>query len=192
MALDNLRTFITSPAMSPHHLSITTALFPEDRVSFLCPIFRNVTHLELVWFRTDRSTAKDDIKWDTLATLESLTHLSIFPAFQLKEGYSRLMGEIISLGPISLRVFIIWVYDTYYFSEGSPVFNDTVAISKGDLDMRTVPAYMGNFEVGEYGISRLHDDALEDCAGISVGKDFWTLAEDYIEARRRRKGTPQV
>ncbi|RXW21803.1 hypothetical protein EST38_g4033 [Candolleomyces aberdarensis] len=192
-AKNNLHTFMTSSAISPLRLSIMTALFPEDQIHFLLPIFQNATHLELVWFQMDSNTPKDDVKWNTLGLLKNLTHLSIYPGFSLGEGYSRLVGEIVSLCPESLRVFIIWVYNTSHYDERSPAYDDTRAISEGTVDMRTVSAYTGKHHprMANYGFSRSLDEVLRDCAGIAVGEDMWTLAEDFIEARRRRRSTLQ-
>jgi hypothetical protein len=75
---------------------------------------------------------------------------------------------------------------------------DLAPIHNGEVDPRAVIAYMGFGSddflgmamigcIREYMVVRLHDDLLRDSAGMSVGKDFWTLAEETIEARCRRE-----
>lgn len=184
-ALNNLHAVIVSPTLSPRRLSIMTCLFPEDQIHFSHTIFQNVTHLELVV----KLEPKDEVKWDTLGTLQNLTHLSILPGVKLRDGISGLAGDIISHSPRSLRMFVIWIADSWYFVEESEYFYDMRAIYEGSVDMRAVLAFLGNLpeEYGKYSISRSLEDLLNDCAGIPKGKDFWRLAEERIEDRRRRR-----
>ncbi|KAJ2927071.1 hypothetical protein H1R20_g9986, partial [Candolleomyces eurysporus] len=162
-----------------------TSLFPEDQIKFSHPIFRNVTHLNLVWCQKVGSP-KDEVKLDTLRKLKNLTHLSLGPAFVLEGMFSKWVGTIVSLGPESLRVFIFWISKPWYFSEKSQFLDDIKAIYEGRVDMRVVIGSMGSQPVGKYAFERSKEDVLRDRAGIPDGKDFWALAESMIEERRRR------
>jgi hypothetical protein len=186
----DFRDFITSPGLSPRWISIVSDIFPTDAVHFSYPIFQNATHVELVW---EESSA---IRWDTLQYLPCLTHLSIYCQFYL-EGCDRWVRETVNRCPFSLRVFIIWLYSKSYFN-GNPrseEFAGVKAIQDGDIDSRAVVAYMGQFlprGCDVRPITRSHSDGVKDCAGIPVGKDFWTLAEELIEERLSRRGTQVI
>jgi hypothetical protein len=54
--------------------------------------------------------------------------------------------------------------------------------------MRVVVGSMGSQWINEYAFRRSFSDMHRDCAGIPNGKNFWALAEDMIEERRRRIG----
>jgi hypothetical protein len=186
----DLRDFITSPGLSPRWISIVSDIFPTDAVHFSCPIFQNATHVELVW------EEPPVVRWDALQYLPCLTHLSIYCQFYL-EGCDRWVRETVNRCPFSLRVFIIWLYSKSYFN-GNPrseEFAGVKAIQDGDIDSRAVVAYMGQFiprGCDVRPITRSHSDGVKDCAGIPVGKDFWTLAEELIEERLSRRGTQVI
>lgn len=182
--LDNLHAFLISPSVFPRRLSITTNPFPEDQVTFSHPIFRNVTHLNLVWTQGYRKP-EDEVGFNTLGGLENLTHLSISVTFGIGPGFSGWVSKIVSQAPKSLRILIIWIFGTWHFHDGYPSFNELRTICEGGVDSRVVTGYIGSTQVGTYTFSRTWGDVLRDCAGIPEGKDFWTLAEEMRDERRR-------
>jgi hypothetical protein len=188
--LNDLLAFLTSPSISPRHLSITTNLLPENQVQFSYPIFQNVTHLTLVWCHTDGSPEGEvKPKWDTLRNLKNLTHMSLYSAFVVRRGFSKSIETIVSSCPRSLRVFIFWISGAWNFCRLSLCLDEVRTVYEGEIDMRVVIGSMGNQWVNEaQAFRRSLSDSLRDRAGIPDEKNFWALAEDMIEERRRRKG----
>ncbi|RXW17601.1 hypothetical protein EST38_g8252 [Candolleomyces aberdarensis] len=180
--LRDLRDFMTSPELSPRRISMFHHILSTDEAHFSHPIFQNVTHLELV--RVDSKAG-----WDTLQSLPCLTHVSAH-CLSGMEGYGRWTREAMDLFPASLRVFIVWFYPDFCFENTHAEFEGVKAIQDGDIDSRVVVAYMGSSLLSSwdlYPILRLYEDIIGDWMGYSVGKDFWTLAEEFIEERRRRR-----
>jgi hypothetical protein len=180
--------FMTSPELSPRRISLVGSMSWNDAVHFSYPIFRNATHVELRW-----SAIRNDplgCRWDTLRDLPCLTHLSVNCLF-LMSGCGRRVQEFVNVFPISLRVFVFWVYLPQCFSSTSPEFEGLKVIQDGNIDSRIVLAFEDvspptiNLDLDP--IFRSYEDRLRDCAGIPVGRDFWALAEEFIEERHRRR-----
>ncbi|KAJ2914202.1 hypothetical protein MD484_g6220, partial [Candolleomyces efflorescens] len=194
---DEIQSFLTS-GFSPRRTYVTSNLFSQDCVHFSYPVFRNATHVELVWQEVgEASYPADDVKWDTLQDLKHLTHLSIFvPSARMKDC-ARSVAEIISNCPQSLQVFVLWVCHTHYFRNGFVDFEGIRAISEGEVDVRAVVAYMGSSfalrldSQKAQPIIRSYQDIVNDCAGITVGKDFWALAEEKVAERLRQKSVEE-
>ncbi|RXW17602.1 hypothetical protein EST38_g8251 [Candolleomyces aberdarensis] len=191
--LRDLRDFITSPELSPRWISITSNLFPIDEVRFSHPIFQNATLVELVWEERGDGDPHN-VGWDTLRYLPRLSHFSVYRSFYMK-GCDRWVRETVDLLPSSVRVFIFWLYPTFFFRDDtSKEFEGVKAIQGGDLDSRAIVAYMGyslptlpDLHPNLHPIFRSYNDVVKDSAGVPVGKDFWTLAEEFIEERHRRR-----
>ncbi|KAJ2924612.1 hypothetical protein H1R20_g12483, partial [Candolleomyces eurysporus] len=180
--LRDLRDFITSPKLSPRRISMFHHILTTSEVHFSHPIFQNVTHLELV--RVDSKAG-----WETLRSLPCLTHVSAHCLSSL-EGCGQWTREAMDLFPPTLRVFIVWFYPDLCFENTHAEFEGVKAIQDGDIDSRAVVAYMGSSLLSSWDlhpILRLYKDIIEDWIGCSVGKDFWTLAEEFIEERHRRR-----
>ncbi|KAJ2921707.1 hypothetical protein H1R20_g15386, partial [Candolleomyces eurysporus] len=191
--LRDLRDFMASSGLSPRWISVTSRIFSiyDHEVDFSYPIFQNATHLELVWEEGD--SGPDQVCWDTLRHLPCLTHFSVYWSFYSIEECSRWAREAVGLCPLSLRVFVLWVPSACYdFNETSEEYGALMAIQDGTVDSRAVLAYVGESSLTLYDlhpILRSYRDVLGDWAGVPVGKDFWTLAEELIEERHRRRET---
>ena len=192
---DAIRSFLTS-GLSPRRTYVTSSLFTQDSMDFSYPIFQNTTHIELVWEDVDvddSSRPGYEVKWDTLQDLKHLTHLSIFvPSARMKNCAQR-VTKIITHCPQGLRVFVFWACHMHYFRKGHAEFEGIRAINEGEVDVRAVVAYMGSsFSMrSDYQearpIIRSYSDIVDDCAGTTLGKDFWALAEERIEERLRQR-----
>ncbi|KAF6761231.1 hypothetical protein DFP72DRAFT_880463 [Ephemerocybe angulata] len=75
---DELRELVTTNLLTPTQLSVGGRLFPADQLHFSHPIFRNITHLDVMW--------KDSLDWEN--------------PFKQAE-------HILAFCPESLRVFIL-------------------------------------------------------------------------------------
>ncbi|KAJ2933256.1 hypothetical protein H1R20_g3847, partial [Candolleomyces eurysporus] len=145
-------------------------------------MFQRLTHLELVW------NPGEEWQWTTLLELRYLTHLSVEITFSLPDCVKRLK-EIISSCKPSLMVVVVWLPSN--ISDSSREFEDAKAISDGSVDMRLVLAFMGSVIEADnlksmYGVVRSFPDLLRDWSGRSIGKDFWTQAEETIAERYQR------
>ncbi|KAJ2932326.1 hypothetical protein H1R20_g4733, partial [Candolleomyces eurysporus] len=190
--LRDFHDFLASPELSPRWISIGSDILPINKVRFSYPIFQNVTHAELVW--GSRNGDSDEVQWDTLRYLPFLTHFSVFSSLHIR-GCGRWVQETVDLCPRSLRVFILWIYPASFLSHTSEEFEGVKGIQDGDIDSRAVVAYMGNSlptPCDLHPILRSYDDGVRDCAGVPVGKDFWTLAEEFIEERLRQREKQKI
>ncbi|KAJ2924610.1 hypothetical protein H1R20_g12481, partial [Candolleomyces eurysporus] len=180
--LRELREFLASPELSPRWISTGNDTFTIGEDYFSYPIFQNATHVDLIC-----ECGLDTGRWNTLRHLPFLTHLSVFCDISMKEC-DRWVRETVGLGPISLRVLIVWL-PNYYFDKMNREFEGLKAIHDGNVDSRAVVACMENplRACGLHPILRSYQDTVRDFAGVSVGKDFWNLAEEFIEERRRRR-----
>lgn len=115
--------------------------------------------------------------------------MSLYSAFIVRRGFSESIETIVSSCPRSLRVFIFWVSGAWNFCRLSLCLDEVRTVYEGEIDMRVVIGSMGNQWVNEtQAFRRSLSDSLRDRAGIPDEKNFWALAEDMIEERRRRKG----
>jgi hypothetical protein len=184
-----MRALLSSSLLSPRHLSIVAEMFYRHERHLAHPIFRNLTHLDIVW--------DDEKQWDldALPQLESLTHLSLDIRFSPRPA--QLIKRIASLSPASLRVLVLWIVSFHEFCDGHVHLADIKAICEGEVDPRAVIAYSGKIRADtgmhpEYAIMRSYEDMLYDWSGEQTfGNDLWALAEEKIEARRclKEKGT---
>ncbi|KAJ2912132.1 hypothetical protein MD484_g8280, partial [Candolleomyces efflorescens] len=184
----HIMDFMASPDYSPRRISIINTMFPRDDLHFSYPIFRNATHVELQWEETGPNSRTIDVGWDTLRCLPRLTHLSVNVTFR-SERRDQWIREIVQFLPLSLRVFVVWIYDPRLFYRKNPDFEGLKAIQDGDIDSRIVLAYedMSPPEDLELvPIFRAYRDMIGDWTGTRVGLDVWTLAERKIEERLRR------
>ncbi|RXW17603.1 hypothetical protein EST38_g8250 [Candolleomyces aberdarensis] len=184
-----LRDFIVSPELSPLWISIVSNIFPIDNVHFSYPIFQNATHLDLVWEACNG--VPDEVRWDTLRQLPCLTHFSVDCSFYMEEC-AQWVRETVGLCPRSLRVFILWIYPTYYFNDTSEEFEGLKAIQDGNVDSRVIVTHVGDSLptlCDLHPMLRSYKDVVRDYAGIPIGEDLWTLAEEFIEERNRRRET---
>ncbi|RXW15466.1 hypothetical protein EST38_g10387 [Candolleomyces aberdarensis] len=147
------------------------------------PIFQNLTHLELI------CASEDGWKyWDGLSLLSNLTHLSVDHGYFHSQAYIEVARKILFQCPASLRVFVFWVPSRSLIRGG---WKEVYAINKGNVDPRAVVASTGGFIKDdpfghpEYALCRSHPDTERDWKGKTTGKDFWELAEEIIERRRK-------
>ncbi|KAJ2932151.1 hypothetical protein H1R20_g4940, partial [Candolleomyces eurysporus] len=182
---DAMREFLSS-SLSPSRLSIVAEanLLPQARrrTDFSLPIFQSLTHLELL------CVSEDEWKhWDCLSSLSNLTHLSLDYAtvdLQNNEGTRRALA----LCPTSLRIFVIGI-SPWAFSNGNE--SEAQAINNGDVDPRAIMACWekpgGNVRMSryEYALCCSSQDRMNEWMGKTTGKDFWELAEEIVERRRK-------
>lgn len=181
----------TSCHLAPARLSLSRLRFLPVQQSFTHSMFKNVTHLELVWRYQE---CWNGWKWDSLLALTHLSHfaLNLISNF-LVNVPPRLLEELveqtISKCPPSLRVFVLWIpIEAFSFEpyRGGRAFQREDGVH---VDGRVV---VGCFTTSQPGnpppcarIKRTFGEIIHDWAGVSPGKDFWTEAEDVIEQRRR-------
>ncbi|RXW13074.1 hypothetical protein EST38_g12780 [Candolleomyces aberdarensis] len=186
---DAMRELFSSSYLSPSRLSIVAEadLLPQGRrrhIDFSLPIFQGLTHLELL------CASENEWKyWDGLSSLSNLTHLSVEPASSDTQHTER-TRRILALCPTSLRIFVNWV-PSWAFPIGGENEAHAIMINNGDVDPRAIMAWWGKPEGNEY-MSRYEyalryssGSRLNEWLGKATGKDFWELAEEIVERRRK-------
>jgi hypothetical protein len=159
-------------------------------MNFSLPIFRNLTHLELICaseFGCER--------WDSLSLLSNLTHFAVDHAQFHSRAYTEVAKRILSQCPASLRVFVFWVPSRLFYWG---LVEELDAINKGDVDLRAIAGSkpggllismireLGDYrKYSEYALYRSPIHTTRDWKGMTAGKDFWGLAEEIIERRRQ-------
>lgn len=166
----------------PTRLSVRLSPIDDGLRDFSAAIFQNLTRLEIV------SVSGADWKWESLAGLGSLTHLSVEIPWLFTSKLLGFVRKILhSSFPPNLRVLVV------FFSAAAGM---EVEVPPRDVDDRVVFAtgddqpFDSDFTnlLGDEMIVRPVDDLVKDWAGRPVGRDFWTQAEQIIRRRRLAKG----
>lgn len=192
------RQLFSSPHISPTRLSFTggspegTLFVPQNHwlVEFSLPIFRNLTHLEVV-----RATAEPWNYWtrNGLSALANLTHLSVYQSYPPPD-FVEVANGILAQCPTSLRILIVGIDSKWLYIAG---LRGAQSINKGDVDLRVVMLVQSRSCEGdlqkdhpqghfEYAVCRSNPDwrdDLRDWTGKAISKDLWEMAEEKIAQR---------
>ncbi|KAF6761232.1 hypothetical protein DFP72DRAFT_880466 [Ephemerocybe angulata] len=182
-----LQAFVTSTALSPTWLSVPGSIFrPNERV-FSHHIFRNLTHLEILW--EDEEPELSWSSWEALSELKQLTHISVDIQFDTYQP-AELARAILAWCPLTLRIFIVYVLFDYYFLEGSEQLEGLKSIHEGEVDPRAVVGCsqgLNNPDHHRCAIPNIHvEEFVYQWATVPLmGETMWGLAERRVEERRR-------
>lgn len=175
----------TSDKLTPTSLAIPGSALPEANRDFLQPIFRNLTHLELLW----EDEEELDVEWETLRSLEHLTHLSVDMQFDSEDDtVLDIVEDLLGICPESVRVFIFWVVFSAYFEPDSKHFEGIMALHRGEIDKRVVVGHSTpgpDLTEARSGIMFMtYADIMAGWGRPSKAREtIWSRAEDRIERR---------
>ncbi|KAF5317234.1 hypothetical protein D9611_003840 [Ephemerocybe angulata] len=182
---DELRELVTTDLLTPTQLSVGGRLFPANQLHFSHPIFRNVTHLDVM--------GKDsfDWEWESLLQLKKLTHFSLDVQVNTQQNPFKQAQRILAFCPESLRVFILTEvgpgYGSWTDRGDSEIVDIARAFSNGEVDPRAITAYTRLGGEYEYAIPAPYHELLDEWADPSnVRCNLWTRAEDLIKRRRMK------
>ena len=174
----------TSDKLAPTSLAIPGSALPEANRDFLQPIFRNLTHLELLW----EDEEELDMEWKTLRSLKHLTHLSVDMQFDSQgDTVLDIVEDLLGFCPKSVRVFIFWVVFSTYLEPRSEHFEGIMALHRGEVDPRVVVGH----SPPSNGLTEARSIMFMSYADVIAGwgrpskarETIWTRAEDRIERR---------
>jgi hypothetical protein len=182
----------TSDKLTPTSLAIPGSALPEANRDFLQPIFRNLTRLELLW----EDEEDLDVEWETLRSLEHLTHLSVDMQFDSEDDtVLDIVEDLLGFCPESVRVFIFWVVFIAYFDPDNKHFEGIMALHQGEVDPRVVVGHStpdlnvmeARSAIGDRSMFMSYADIIAGWGRPSKAREtIWSRAEDRIE--RRMKG----
>ena len=172
-----LQAFLTSDRLAPTHLSLPEYLLGEGNGNFSHPIFRRVTHLDVL------CASAADWKWDALATLEQMTHLSIELQYPVR-NLTSYVTAILSQCPQSLRTLVL--SPSFGFSL---VRGEVQAMNRGEIDPRVVVA---SSDSGHAGFGMAWRETQNQWGRASTTSiTLWSRADDLIRKRRTPGEVPQ-
>lgn len=187
---------MTSDLLGPIQLAFAGSALPARYRDFLQPIFRNVTHLEILW----EDPESLNLEWSTLHSLHQLTHISVDIQFDPEdELVVDVAKDILAQCPTSIQVCIIWVLFESYFNPDSEDYGGILALHQGEVDPRVVVGYSAvdaSDEEEEVADLRIQDASLlirfaDVVAGWSkpstAKMTIWSRAEERIEQRLRER-----
>ncbi|KAJ2913260.1 hypothetical protein MD484_g7142, partial [Candolleomyces efflorescens] len=174
--------FFATPFPSLRRLSLTDMIPKHQHFSFA--IFSNLTHLDVVH---DQGAQWLVWRWDALATLKHLTHLSVEFRSTSSAAPPELVREIITSSPPSLQIFVFWPCYNVTFDEILDS-EEVKALCDGEVDARAVVASLFPFSTEKFKhpvIVHSGSSLLDDWSGKSVGENVWIQAERIVRERRR-------
>ncbi|KAF6751313.1 hypothetical protein DFP72DRAFT_908115 [Ephemerocybe angulata] len=166
--------------LSPKDLCIPIAAIAKANRSFIHPILRNATRIELLY---DPILVWD---WTSFRDLESVTHVSVSvqllhrdaePPIRRMDWLERLAKDIVPLLPVSLKVFIVSLFDLSTIAGDRPSFLQAIS----EIDIRLVIGInYSPWNKWHWFIKNAVPHTLVD------NQDFWEQAEAIV--RRRQQG----
>lgn len=173
-----LQAILTSDRLEPTRLSLPEYLLGEGNAIFAHPIFRRVTHLDVL------CASATDWTWGALATLENMTHLNIELQYPVKD-LTPYVTAILSECPRSLRTLVL--SPSFGFSL---VDEEVRAMNKGEIDPRVVVASGDPHHAG----FRMTWTETQNQWGrpSTTSITLWSRADDFIRKRQKREVVPET
>lgn len=167
-------TLLAPGLLRPTHLTLAKSLLGKANWAFTHPIFRSVTHLDLVC----DSLAGTEWDWGSLRSLKTLSHLIVsfyFPITNLAP-----VAQVVLLHcPPSVRVLALAPRLWWELEDG-----EVEAMNWGEVDLRLV--VVSEWPMHKAFVASLVEVGEGWGSPDATGDVLWGMAEEVVRVRRER------